>query len=221
MDTESVVCAGLYPHYHYHVGGHRRVQEGQRRIPVQYAKRVRGTKFYGGSARISRSGELGRHDPADLCSLDYHVAGRHFCYFVGAQVEWVRTLCVISNLFSSSGVFYWLLYFGLVVAFTYFYTDMIFRQQNLPDTLQRWVVLSLAFARRAHGRLPQWRTQADHAGWALFLACAILPSWCAWWWALMICLSPARAVDRGGRSARHDEAARGAALDAPLRRFHP
>ena len=32
---------------------------------------------------------------------------------------------------------YWLLYFLLTVAFTYFYTDVMFRQQNLPDTLQK------------------------------------------------------------------------------------
>ncbi len=32
---------------------------------------------------------------------------------------------------------YWLLYFLFTVAFTYFYTDVMFRQQNLPDTLQK------------------------------------------------------------------------------------
>jgi preprotein translocase subunit SecY len=32
---------------------------------------------------------------------------------------------------------YWLMYFLLVIAFTYFYTDVIFRQQNLAETLQR------------------------------------------------------------------------------------
>ncbi|RLT45472.1 MAG: preprotein translocase subunit SecY, partial [Chloroflexi bacterium] len=32
---------------------------------------------------------------------------------------------------------YWLAYFLLTVAFTYFYTDVMFRQQNLPETLQK------------------------------------------------------------------------------------
>ena len=32
---------------------------------------------------------------------------------------------------------YWVLYFILVVAFTFFYTDVMIRQQNLPETLQR------------------------------------------------------------------------------------
>ena len=39
--------------------------------------------------------------------------------------------------FSSTNGWYWLMYFLLVVAFTYFYTDVVFRQQNLPETLQR------------------------------------------------------------------------------------
>jgi preprotein translocase subunit SecY len=33
--------------------------------------------------------------------------------------------------------FYWLMYFLFTVAFTYFYTDVMFRQQNLPETLQK------------------------------------------------------------------------------------
>ncbi|MCB0198216.1 MAG: preprotein translocase subunit SecY, partial [Anaerolineae bacterium] len=32
---------------------------------------------------------------------------------------------------------YWLLYFLFTVAFTYFYTDVMFRQQNLPENLQK------------------------------------------------------------------------------------
>jgi preprotein translocase subunit SecY len=32
---------------------------------------------------------------------------------------------------------YWVLYFIMVIGFTYFYTDVIFRQQNLADNLQR------------------------------------------------------------------------------------
>jgi preprotein translocase subunit SecY len=44
---------------------------------------------------------------------------------------------VVSTVFDSGGVMYWLLYFALVVGFTYFYTDVIFQQQDLPETLRR------------------------------------------------------------------------------------
>jgi preprotein translocase subunit SecY len=38
---------------------------------------------------------------------------------------------------SPTNFLYWLLYFLFTVAFTYFYTDVMFRQQNLPETLQK------------------------------------------------------------------------------------
>lgn len=115
------------------------VQEGQRRIPVQYAKRVRGTKIYGGQSthiplQVNSAGMI----PLIFAVSIIMLPGVISSYFVNAQVEWVKNVALwVSKLFSSTGVFYWLLYFGLVVAFTYFYTDMIFRQQNLPETLQR------------------------------------------------------------------------------------
>ena len=43
----------------------------------------------------------------------------------------------IYNFFTPAHAAYWLLYFLLVIAFTYFYTDVIFKQQNLAETLQR------------------------------------------------------------------------------------
>jgi preprotein translocase subunit SecY len=36
-----------------------------------------------------------------------------------------------------TAVFYWMLYFLMVVGFTYFYTDVMMQQQNLPDSLQK------------------------------------------------------------------------------------
>jgi preprotein translocase subunit SecY len=115
------------------------VQEGQRRIPVQYAKRVRGMRVYGGQ---------GTHIPlqvnsAGMIPLIFAVSMLMFpgvvaSYFVNAQVDIVRDIAVaISRLFDANSAFYWILYFVLVVALTYFYTDVIFRQQNLAETLQR------------------------------------------------------------------------------------
>ena len=43
----------------------------------------------------------------------------------------------IQNLFSATGWLYWLIYFMLVIGFAFFYTMVIFQQQDLPGTLQR------------------------------------------------------------------------------------
>jgi preprotein translocase subunit SecY len=43
----------------------------------------------------------------------------------------------VSRLFDSTSTFYWILYFVLVVGFTYFYTDIVFQQQDLAGTLKQ------------------------------------------------------------------------------------
>ncbi|MFO7697558.1 MAG: preprotein translocase subunit SecY [Anaerolineae bacterium] len=115
------------------------VHEGQRRIPVHYAKRVRGNKIYGGQSthiplQVNSAGMIPLIFAVSIIMLPGVVSS----YFVGSGTAWVASLATgMSNLFSSSGAFYWILYFVLVVGFTYFYTDVIFQQQDLPETLRR------------------------------------------------------------------------------------
>ena len=115
------------------------IQEGQRRIPVQYAKRVRGNKIYGGQSthiplQVNSAGMI----PLIFAVSFMMFPGVVASYFVNAQVNVIRSIAnFIYNLFSSNGVFYWIAYFALVVGFTYFYTDMVFRQQDLPNVLQK------------------------------------------------------------------------------------
>jgi len=115
------------------------VQEGQRRIPVQYAKRVRGNKIYGGQSthiplQVNSAGMIPLIFAVSIIMLPSVIAS----YFTASKIVWVKSVAdFIARLFSSNGAFYWILYFVLVVAFTYFYTDVIFKQQDLPDTLQR------------------------------------------------------------------------------------
>jgi preprotein translocase subunit SecY len=115
------------------------VQEGQRRIPVQYAKRVRGNKIYGGQSthiplQVNSAGMI----PLIFAISIILFPGVIASYFVNAQVALVKSVAqFVYRLFDSNGPVYWILYFVLVVGFTYFYTDVIFRQQNLPESLQR------------------------------------------------------------------------------------
>lgn len=115
------------------------VQEGQRRIPVQYAKRVRGNKIYGGQnthipLQVNSAGMIPLIFAVSIMLLPGVIAS----YFVAAKVAWIQAVAnFVTRLFSSNGAFYWVMYFVLVVAFTYFYTDVIFKQQDLPDTLQK------------------------------------------------------------------------------------
>jgi len=115
------------------------IYEGQRRIPVQYGKRVRGTKIYGGQSthiplRVNSAGMIPLIFASTLLIFPGVIAG-YFQYVNNAFISGVATGIV--NLFNQQEVFYWILYFFMVVAFTYFYTDIVFQQQNIPESLQR------------------------------------------------------------------------------------
>ncbi len=115
------------------------VQEGQRRIPVQYARRVRGRKVYGGQAtyvplRVNAAGMI----PIIFAQSLLLFPGTVASYLAQANNTFIANLALsIQRILDPAGWFYWFLYFWLVVGFTYFYTDVIFRQQNLAETLQK------------------------------------------------------------------------------------
>lgn len=120
------------------------VQEGQRRVPVRYGKRVRTMR----GNRIMMAGGQSSYVPirvnsAGMIPLIFASSLLIFPATIGSfvqasSVSWMSSIgTFLVNAFNPQNTIYWLLYFILVVAFTFFYTDVIFRQQNLPDTLQR------------------------------------------------------------------------------------
>jgi preprotein translocase subunit SecY len=120
------------------------VQEGQRRIPVQYGKRVRAMRgnrlmVVGGQStyvplRVNSAGMI----PLIFASSFLIFPSTIASYFVNSPVPFVSSVATFVNrIFSPNYNSYWILYFVLVIAFTYFYTDVVFRQQNLSETLQR------------------------------------------------------------------------------------
>ena len=115
------------------------IYEGQRRIPVQYGKRVRGTKIYGGQSthiplKVNSAGMI----PLIFASSFLILPGVIANYFQFSDSQVIASLAQgVVNLFDSGQIFYWIMYFVMVVGFTYFYTDVIFQQQNMPENLQR------------------------------------------------------------------------------------
>ncbi len=119
------------------------IQEGQRRIPVQYGKRVRTMRgnrlrILGGQStyvplRVNTAGMIPLIFAQSLLILPSTLASYFILRtdFLGSVANFFFTT------FSPNSWVYWLFYFLLTVAFTYFYTDVMFRQQNLADTLQK------------------------------------------------------------------------------------
>jgi preprotein translocase subunit SecY len=115
------------------------IYEGQRRIPVQYGKRVRGTKIYGGQSthiplKVNSAGMIPLIFASSLLILPGVVAS----YFQYSDSQVIASIAQgVVSIFDQEGIAYWILYFLMVVGFTYFYTDVIFQQQNMPENLQK------------------------------------------------------------------------------------
>ena len=116
------------------------VQEGERRIPVQYGRRVRGRKVYQGQntyvpLKVNTAGMI----PIIFAQSIITFPGIFAQLFVNSNSEWLKNFATsVSNTFGNNpGAIYWFLLFIFVVGFTFFYTDVMVAQQNLPQTLQR------------------------------------------------------------------------------------
>jgi len=115
------------------------VQEGERRVPVQYGKRMRGIKMYAGGStyiplRVNTAGMIPLIFAQSILTFPA-VIGQ---FFVGSENARVSDLAQgLMSFFSGQSPWYGLLYFVAVVGFTYFYTDVMVQQQDLPRVLQR------------------------------------------------------------------------------------
>lgn len=119
--------------------------EAHRRIPVQYARSIfRGGRMYKQSGsthiplRVNTAGMIPLIFAMSLVIFPSVVAG----YFANPAAAEPNFANFIMNLFDPNasiplGLFYWGLYFLLVVAFAFFYTMIIFQQQDLPNVLQQ------------------------------------------------------------------------------------
>jgi preprotein translocase subunit SecY len=119
--------------------------EGHRRIPVQYARTTfRGGRMYRQSGashiplRVNTAGMIPLIFAMSLVIFPGIVAS-YFANPAGADPNLANH---IMNIFNANaelplGLFYWGLYFLLVIAFAFFYTMVMFQQQDMPGTLQR------------------------------------------------------------------------------------
>ncbi|MFC1931678.1 preprotein translocase subunit SecY [Chloroflexota bacterium] len=119
--------------------------EAHRRIPVQYARSVfRSGRMYRQSGtthiplRVNTAGMIPLIFAMSLVLFPGIVAS----YFANAPTQDPNFANTIMNLFNPNatlplGLFYWGLYFAMAIAFTFFYTMVVFQQQDLPGVLQR------------------------------------------------------------------------------------
>jgi preprotein translocase subunit SecY len=115
------------------------VQQGRRNVPVLFPGRRVGSRM----SMPVRSNLPLMVNMAGMIPLIFAQAILTFpaiiaSYFVSSATTWVASFATtIYSTFNGQGLVYGLLYFFMVVAFTFFYTDVLFAQQNYGDNLKR------------------------------------------------------------------------------------
>jgi preprotein translocase subunit SecY len=109
------------------------MERGQRRIPVQYAKRVVGRKMYGGQSthlplKVNTSGVIPPIFASSILMFPATIAG-----FIKNPI-----MEAVANTFAPGRPMYTVLYVGLIIFFCYFYTAIQFNPVDVADNLKKY-----------------------------------------------------------------------------------
>jgi preprotein translocase subunit SecY len=109
------------------------VERGQRRIPVQYAKRIVGRRMYGGQSthlplRINTSGVIPPIFASSIIMFPATVAN-----FI--KIPWMQS---VAQAMRPGGIIYNLVYVGFIIFFCYFYTAVTFNPVDVADNMKKY-----------------------------------------------------------------------------------
>ncbi len=108
------------------------MERGQRKIPIQYAKRIVGRKMYGGQSthlplKINTAGVIPPIFASSIIMFPATIAG-----FIA--IPWVQNF---ARQLSPGSVLYTSIYVGMIIFFCYFYTAIIFNPVDIADNLKK------------------------------------------------------------------------------------
>jgi len=115
------------------------VQQGQRKVPVIFPGRRVGNRMSmpvrsNLPLMINMAGMIPLIFAQTILSLPAILAQ----FFINSKVKWLANFSLgVSNVFRPDNVWYVVLYFALVVALTFFYTEVLFDQQNYGENLKK------------------------------------------------------------------------------------
>jgi preprotein translocase subunit SecY len=148
------------------------MERAQRRIPVQYAKRVVGRRMYGGQStylplRLNTGGVIPVIFASSIVTVPATVAGMF-------QQPWLQR---ISDAIQWGEPIYYLLYVAAIVFFSYFYVSIIFNPQDLAENMRKYggFIPGIRSGRRTAEYIDRILTRLTLVG-ALYLAAvSVLP----------------------------------------------
>ncbi|MFI6476505.1 preprotein translocase subunit SecY [Nonomuraea sp. NPDC050663] len=115
------------------------VEQAQRRIPVQYAKRMVGRRMYGGTStyiplKVNQAGII----PVIFASSLLYLPQLLTSLFANTEdpnpvIQWIAT-----NLATGTGPWYMGIFFALIIFFTYFYVSITFNPVEVADNMKKY-----------------------------------------------------------------------------------
>ena len=122
------------------IGGVVFINEAVRQIPVHYAKRIRGNKVYGGSStylplRLNQAGVIPIIFAVSIVLLP-SLFGQFVAQIPNKMIAGIAQGIV--NVFNTNGAVYNIIYFILVIGFTYFYTAVTFNPNKIAQEIQKY-----------------------------------------------------------------------------------
>ena len=114
------------------------VNEAQRNVPVTYARQVRGYKMLGGSdtylpLRVTMAGVIPIIFAISIMVFPDVIAN----FFGSARTEWIANAALTLKDWFSNNLFYGIVYFLVVILFTFFYTSVIFKPEEVAENMQK------------------------------------------------------------------------------------
>lgn len=159
------------------------VQEGQRKIPVQYAKRVVGRKVYGGQSthiplKVNQAGVIPLIFGVTIMGLPAMLA----TYFPqdSGFTAFANTWLTMNA--TATSIPYFVLYALIIVFFTYFYTGITFNPVDVADNLKKHggFIPGIRPGRPTSDYMTKILTRVTLAGGVFLAAIAILPVLIQW-----------------------------------------
>jgi len=156
------------------VAGTILVTTGQRRIPVQYPRQVKGRKVYGGARnylplRVNQAGVIPIIFASSLLMLPSMVAGN-------LDVRWIQV--VFNEWFAYGGWAYSVAYGGMIVFFSFFYTAITFNPVEMADNMKKYggVIMGVRPGKATAEYLNKVMTRITLVGSLFLVAVALLPN---------------------------------------------
>lgn len=114
------------------------INEGQRNIPIQYARQIRGSRAFGGTSthlplRVNMAGVIPIIFAISVVLFPSMIAQ----FLIHAETAWIASAAQWVITIFNNQLVYGVVYFIMVFAFTYFYTEVVFHPDRIAENLQK------------------------------------------------------------------------------------